>query len=206
MPISTIWSQAWQKFWNKNWLVGLLLALAIFLFSLIPVVGIIVSFIIGVALNYYGLQVWRSDSPVEFSQVFPPLIAYVKILVGLVVVGLIPGLILLIVYLTDGGLSVTASFVLGALLLLFLMVVFYFFSYFVLERDAGIGEALRGALAILLQNPGKSILFILTLLLVHFLGILALGVGTLLTTPLASIGGAGFYLTHRLDATSPKLT
>ncbi|MCS7162177.1 MAG: hypothetical protein NZ958_02450 [Bacteroidia bacterium] len=205
MPLSTIWSQAWEKFWNKNWSVGVLLTLGLSLLSLIPVVGVILSFILSVVLNYYALQVWRSDAPVEFGQAFPPLISYAKILLGALIIGLIGGGLVLPIFYMRELMSVNLLFVLAGLIIFVGVVTFYFFSYFILEREAGVFEALRGSLTILLQNPGKSILFILTLILVNLLGLLALGVGLLVAQPLGYIGGAGFYLTHRPDSSSPKL-
>ncbi|MDW8236451.1 MAG: hypothetical protein RMK98_07535, partial [Bacteroidia bacterium] len=96
MSISAIWQQAWEKFKNGNWVIGVVLIVLTVFLSFVPFVGIFFSYLLGVCLSYYGLQVWRSDSPVDFRSVFPPIMAFLKILLGSILLAVIPGLIILI--------------------------------------------------------------------------------------------------------------
>lgn len=96
MTISAIWKQAWDKFKNANWITGVVLLVLGIILSLIPYVGVLISYILGICLSYYGLQVWRSESSVELSKVFPSVMAFLKIFLASILLAAIPGIIVLI--------------------------------------------------------------------------------------------------------------
>lgn len=234
MNISAIWKQSWEKFKNANWVTGVVLVVLSTVLTFIPYVGTFLTYIFSICLSYYGLQVWRSESPVDFSKVFPPVMAFVKIILGSILMAAIPVLIILIssydfimdligiaqvaqetsgeseVYLEGEpfakslGLNLLLISI-GALAAVIINVLFYFYSYFILERNEGILAAFQGSFSIFSQAPGKVILFILSQVLVVLLGMLACGVGLLIATPVSTIAAAGFYMSHRPEPAAPQL-
>lgn len=234
MTISAIWQQSWEKFKNANWVVGVVLVVLSAVVAFIPYIGTLLTYVLSISLSYYGLQVWRSDSPVDFGKVFPPLTAFLKILLGSILLAAIPLLIILIssydsvmellgilqtaqqasddseVELESSsfgkGLGPNLLMVgIGALVSIILNVLFYFYSYFILERNEGVLAAFQGSFSIFSQVPGKVILFILSQLFVIALGILVCGLGLLIAAPVSTIAAAGFYMSHRAEPSMPSL-
>lgn len=94
-----------------------------------------------------------------------------------------------------GGLAVVLGLVLLIIPGIIVALRFSLFSYFIIDKNAGIFEALEESWDTVKGVTGKLLVFFLACILVNFLGLLCLGIGLFVTIPLTGIATALLYRT-----------
>ncbi|MCS7189066.1 MAG: hypothetical protein RMJ66_00035 [Bacteroidia bacterium] len=197
LSLSQLWQTAWERF-KVNWIPGVIIFLAGIVIGLIPFIGNIASLILPPVMVSYGLLTWTTKEEVKFSAIFPSqIMTYLKVIVGLILISLVPLLLIFAAMYTglrEGEIANTPyPIILGVALMIVLQALFFSYPYWIIDKDLDIIGGLKAALQTSLSNISSLILFMLSLLLVNLIGMIACGLGLLVTFPLSFIAMAGFY-------------
>ena len=203
--IGALWSQAWAAF-KRNWITGIGLIVLSFVAALIPIVSALFSLIFQAVYVQWGLRASDSEGTVSFGSAFPSSIAtYLKVIVGLIIVGAVPGIVFAIGYVALSAQVGTMEygnsfsfvsfivFLIGALFLLVFQVLFFSYPYWVVDRGESIPDSLGKAFKFSSQNLGKVVTYMLSAIGINLLGAIPCGLGLLVTLPLTWIAAAGLY-------------
>lgn len=115
-------------------------------------------------------------------------------------------LVLVVIYLVVNVVISMVPFIgpiLSFVIVLGVSVVFFFAPYLVIDQGMPAIEALKTSYAMAMSNIGQAILAVIVLGLVSAVGVIICGIGSLVTVPLALIGGAYAYLFFRNEPVAP---
>jgi hypothetical protein len=198
VSISQLWSRAWDLF-KVNWLLLLGLLVIAIIVSLIPFIGVLIAVILLIpALVRAGYLVARQGQS-SFGEAFRDISLLLKVFVHCLILGLIPGILIVVGYIMVMGSAVAGlseasmeggyggmrgSMVfsgtgvillwLGQILLFILSLFGWAGPYAILSGRAGIFGAIGQSFSLTAQNFGKVFLALLSyiglLIFVHISG------------------------------------
>lgn len=196
-----IFKFGWSKTRQHAWFVvlaGLITLIASGAVSSLPVINVIVSVFVGVAITSISLLVVR-DHHFDFSSLFTPLLSYKRVLKFAVmhafyslpvIIGIVP--FMLGVTMQDRPLAIV-----GALLLIPLFCFIARFSFYpfvaVENENMPIANLIETSFKITKGYFGSIVLFIVLAILLNILGAIFFGVGIFITIPVTLFACAHLY-------------
>ncbi|MCS7298274.1 MAG: hypothetical protein NZ611_08710 [Bacteroidia bacterium] len=200
-----MFSSAWQQF-QKHWIIGVALSGASLLLSFIPFIGgVLTTLVFPTLYAAYGLKAWASRESLSFDSIFlRDLLVYLKVLVGIVAISIVPSIILGFGTTGEiftgmwlrGGMDTPLLLILillAALATIVLAFLLLTYPYFIIDKGMDILSAFQSSIRLSLTNSAIVLGFFAIVIGINLLGALLCGIGLLVTIPFTLIAMAGLY-------------
>ncbi|MDB5260228.1 MAG: hypothetical protein JWN37_459 [Candidatus Nomurabacteria bacterium] len=225
ISIKDIFTDSWAKYKENAWYLIIVLILAgvvTMICNRVPLLGAIVGIIVSIALTTVALVITNNQTPtygdlVKNFKDYKITLNYIlaSILVGLIMVVLwAPIAVLLVLYflsslrgetfiphaVTDLTIGLGSVFILLALFGVYVIVRLQFYKFIVIDiKDIGPIDAIKKSMEITRGRFWKIFGFLILIVLFNIVGIIALGIGLLITVPVSLL--AMTYLYRKLHHT-----
>lgn len=163
------------------------------LLSVVTVLNMLIQLFFNLGMIRILLKI-ADNERYDFSDIFRTFPLFLKFLGATILLGLgIAGIFTLLFFTIFAGKMPASTFhgLLGVLIVAIPVIVlylrFYFYSYFIVDREAGIMESITESFRITKEQTGQLVLLMLALLGLNILGVLALGIGLLFTIPMSML-------------------